>query len=216
MTDKEDTKQVELVLREPVKKLENEIENKVEKAVALSAIVGIDESAVKTIIVEKVEEVKTVVTTVQIEKIITEKLGLKMITESTLSEGQKNLATQIYDPTKASLQGFILDMSLNNTLKITKTIGQIIKQLENVKVNDKAPSGNDKKIVAIHLGRILIKEITPDDKGEAEILMVYDLIAEPTLEAMIDVSKAVNTAVQEIATKCCPSLFDMIKSLLRK
>ena len=71
--------------------------------------------------------------------------------------------------------------------------------------------GADKKAVAIELGRILIKEITPDDKGESEILMVYDLIAETTLEAMIEVSRVVNVAVQELATKCCPGLFEIFK-----
>jgi len=211
MSTEEATKVIGLVIREPIDKVVDEAEKKVEE---LSNIIGIDESIIKP----KVEEIKIAakesVTTVINE--IVEKSGLKMITESTLTEDQKKLASQIYDSIKASLQSFILDKSLNNTIKITKTIGQIIKQLENVKVDGKAPSGEDKKIVAIHLGRILIKEVTPDDKGEAEILMVYDLIAEPTLEAMIDVSKVVNTVVQEIATKCCPSLFVMIKSLLRK
>jgi hypothetical protein len=51
----------------------------------------------------------------------------------------------------------------------------------------------------------------PDDKGEKEVLMVYDLIAEPTLEAMIEVSKVVNVAVQEAAAKCCPGLFELFK-----
>jgi hypothetical protein len=37
---------------------------------------------------------------------------------------------------------------------------------------------------------------------------VYDLVAEPTLEAMIEVSKVVNVAVKEIATKCCPGLLE--------
>jgi hypothetical protein len=37
------------------------------------------------------------------------------------------------------------------------------------------------------------------------------LIAEPTLEAMIEVSKVVNVAVQEAAAKCCPGLFELFK-----
>jgi hypothetical protein len=90
-------------------------------------------------------------------------------------------------------------------------LGQIIKQLENAQVDGKKPTGKDKKAVAIQLGRILIKEVMPDDKGEKEVLMVYDLIAEPTLEAMIEVSKVVNVAVQEAAAKCCPGLFELFK-----
>ena len=48
-------------------------------------------------------------------------------------------------------------------------------------------------------------------KGEREVLMAYDLIAEPTLEAMIEVSRVVNVAVQEVASKCCPGLFELFK-----
>jgi hypothetical protein len=100
---------------------------------------------------------------------------------------------------------------VNGTIKITKVLGQVIKQLENTKIEGKITTGADKKAVAIQLGRILIKEVTPDDKGEAEILMVYDMVAEQTLEAMIEVSKVVNVAVQEMATKCCPGLLTLFK-----
>ena len=109
------------------------------------------------------------------------------------------------------IQGFVNEPSVNNTVKITKTLGQIIKQLENAQLDGKKPSGADKKAVAIQLGRILIKEVMHDDNGEKEVLMVYDLIAEPTLEAMIEVSKVVNVAVQEMATKCCPGLLELFK-----
>ena len=96
-------------------------------------------------------------------------------------------------------------------MKITKTLGQVIKKLESTCIDSKVTCGADKKAVAIQLGRILIKEVMPDDKGEAEVLMMYDLIAEPTLEAMIEVSKVVNVAVKEMAMKCCPSLLDFLK-----
>jgi len=138
-------------------------------------------------------------------------IGIPSISETSLTDEQKKLATQIYDSTKAAIQGFINDASLNNTVKVTKTLGQVIKQLETAKVDGTKASGNDKKAVAIQIGRILIKEVTPDDKGEAEILMMYDLVAEPTLEAMIEVSRVVNVAVQELATKCCPNLFNLFK-----
>lgn len=138
-------------------------------------------------------------------------LGLDMISESSLTEDQKKLASNIYNTTKAAIEDFIKDVNVNSTIKITRTIGQIIKQLENTRLDGKMPTGEDKKAVALQLGRILIKEVTPDDKGEAEILMVYDIVAEPTLEAMIEVSKVVNVAVQELATKCCPGLLELFK-----
>jgi len=143
-----------------------------------------------------------------VEKIVSS-TGVDVI----ITDEQNKLTTQIYNLSKIAVQSFINDMSLNNTIKITKMMCQLIKQLETVQINGKSPSGKDKKIVAIQIGRILIKDITPDDNYETEILTLYDLIAEPTLEAMIEVSKVVNVGniVQKITTSCGPNLFKLFK-----
>jgi hypothetical protein len=204
MGGEEEKREVELTTREPANAVAAVIEDKI---VEVASTLSIDPSAVKPIVPEISQAATTAVTSV------TAALGLKMISESSLTAEQKELATRIYDSTKAAIQSFINDTSLNNTVKITKTLGQVIKQLESPSVgaNCVVPTGTDKKEVAIQLGRILIKEVMPDDKGEKEVLMVYDLIAEPTLEAMIDVSRVVNVAVQEVAAKCCPGLLDLFK-----
>ena len=142
-------------------------------------------------------------------------IGLKMITESSLSEDQKKLASSIYESVKAAIKELISDPSINETIKITKTIAKLVKELENAKVDGKAPTGEDKKAVAIQLGRILIKEVVTNDRLEANILMVYDVVAEPTLEAMIEVSKVVNVVVQKVVTSCGPT-FDKVLKYLRK
>jgi hypothetical protein len=193
-SDEEQTR-IELVIREQIKAADVVVEEKVEKLV---------ESTVS----ETTNATTTVTTSIAsgIKELI-QITGISSISESSLTDEQKKLATQIYDKTKAAIQSFINDASLNNTVKITKTLGQVIKQLEGVQ----SANGADKKAVAIQLGRILIKEVMPDDKGEAEVLVMYDLVAEPTLEAMIEVSRVVNVAVQELATKCCPSLLDFFK-----
>lgn len=201
MSGDEEQKRIELALREHTKIPEVAVEK-------LAESVGIDVSAVSPVITEAVTTVTTLAATGLKE--LTQQLGLTMISESSLTEDQKKLANHLYNSCKEAITSFIADASLNSTVKITKTIGQVIKQLENVTVDGKVPSGADKKAVAIQLGRILIKEVTPDNK-ETEILMIYDLVAEPTLEAMIDVSKVVNVAVQELATKCCPGLFSFFK-----
>jgi hypothetical protein len=194
---------IELTVREPVNAAIELVEDKI---VEVATSLNIDPNAIKPGLTDLSQTVTTVVV-----KGITESLGLKMISESTLTDEQKKLANLIYDSTKAALQGFINDASLNNTVKITKTLGQVIKQLERATIDGAIPSGKDKKAVAIHLGRILIKEVMPDENGEREVLMVYDLIAEPTLEAMIEVSRVVNVAVQEVAAKCCPGLLELFK-----
>jgi hypothetical protein len=141
-------------------------------------------------------------------------VGLKMITESSLSEDQKKLASSIYESVKAAIKELISDPSINETIKITKTIAKLVKELENAKVDGKAPTGADKKAVAIQLGRILIKEVVTNDSLEANILMVYDVVAEPTLETMIEVSKVVNVVIQKVVTSCGPT-FDKVLKCLR-
>ena len=91
---------------------------------------------------------------------------------------------------------------LNNTIKITMMLGQIIKQIETVKICGKVPTGSDKKAIVIQVGNIILKEI-----NQPEIIMIYDIIADQTLETIIDVSKVVNVYAQEIATSCCPNFF---------
>jgi hypothetical protein len=140
-------------------------------------------------------------------------LGLKYIIESNLTDEQKKLTLQIYDSVKNIVKDIIPDETINETVKITKTVGHIIKQLESIKVDDKSPSGTDKKAVAIQLGRIIIKELISD---ETKILTLYDVVAEPILEAMIDVSKVVNTVVMEVTRKCCPGLFELFRLMRRK
>ena len=201
MSDSTTEVKIDKIITEETTKVSDKLENIIET-------VGIDSALVKPIIdqVTAAATAAATATATVIIEVAKEKLGLSMISESSLSEDQKKLAISIYDSVKKAIESFINDPDVNNTIKITKTIGQVIKQLESTKA-----VGGDKKAVAIQLGRILIKEVTPDDKGEAEILMVYDLIAEQTLEAMIEVSKVVNIAVQEMATKCCPGLLEFFK-----
>ena len=197
----EEVKKMDEVITEETQKAAEKVNDKLENIIEKA---GVDASLVEPVI----ELVTSTAATVVAEgaKAVAEKLGLKLISESSLSDEQKKLASSIYETVKEAIKGFIADPNVNNTVKITKVIGQVIKQLENTKA-----TGGDKKAVAIQLGRILIKEVTPDDKGEAEILMVYDMVAEQTLEAMIEVSKVVNVAVQEAAAKCCPGLLELFK-----
>lgn len=202
----DEVKNMDTVITEETKKLEEQVNDKLENLIEKT---GVDVAAVQPI----VELVTSAAATVVSEgaKAVADKLGLKLISESSLTEDQKKLASTIYDSVKSAISEFVNDPNINNTVKITKTLGQVIKQLETTHIDNKLITGADKKAVAIQLGRILIKEVMPDDKGEDEVLMVYDMIAEPTLEAMIDVSKVVNVAVQELATKCCPGLLEFFK-----
>jgi hypothetical protein len=187
------------------------------KAVEVAKVVEASTEAKVAEELKVVEPVVYKVTSAPAEGVLAQGLhlvGLKMITESSLTEDQKKLAASIYESVKAAIKEFISDPSINETIKITRTLGKLIKELENAKVDGKAPTGKDKKAVAIQLGRILIKEVVTNDSLEANILMVYDVVAEPTLEAMIEVSKVVNVVVQKVATSCGPT-FNKFLQLLR-
>ena len=68
--------------------------------------------------------------------------------------------------------------------------------------NDKKIAGSSKKGAVIELGRLLIKQVIHDDKLKQTILPIYDLVAEQTLEAIIDVSHVVNTKMKEATSSC--------------
>jgi len=187
-------------------KTETETEIETESEIAQASII----SYLATAGTESTTE-NTTVSEIPIRKEI--ELGLKYIMESNLTDEQKKLTLQIYDSIKSTVKDIIPDETINETVKITKTVGHIIKQLETIKVDNKSSSGTDKKAVAIQLGRILIKELTFD---ETKILTLYDIIAEPMLEAMIDVSKVVNTVVMEVTRKCCPGLLELFRLARRK
>ena len=198
---------------------EEVVEKVAEKVAAIAEVAAITAIAEVAVELKVVEPVVYKVTSAPAEGVLAQGLhlvGLKMITESSLTEDQKKLAASIYDSVKAAIKEFISDPSINETIKITKTLGKLIKELENATVDGKAPSGADKKAVAIQLGRILIKEVITNDSLEANILMVYDVVAEPTLEAMIEVSKVVNVVVQKVATSCGPSFNKLLQCLRLK
>lgn len=143
-----------------------------------------------------------------------EDAGLKLLSESSLSEDQKKIASQIYLASKVAVHGTLSDASLNTAVKVTMVVGHIIKELASIKVG-----GSDKKAVAIEVGHILIKELVSDENHKNEILAIYDSVGEKTLETMIDVSKTINAvlskgmhaAVEEASTQCCPGLLSFFK-----
>ena len=160
---------------------------KLESIVELSDVKVKEEQEVK-----EPEEVKEVKVKEEPEKEIN---GLVLLSVSTLTEYQKQIALTIYDTIKHAIHISMTDDS-NNIIKITMMLGKMIQHIEKVKIKDTKPTGNDKKAVVIELGRILIQEMT----SNVELLELYNMVAETTLETMINVSKVVNVA---IVSKCC-------------
>jgi hypothetical protein len=194
-------KDIELIISEETNKLTEIVNYKIEQTLTQSS----------ELIKPMIEQVTTTVVSNTTEITIKKKTVIELISESSLTQDQKNLANNTYEIIIPSIKDLITDKNINLTVKITYILSQIIKYLENTKLDNYLITGVDKKQVTIQLGRILIKELITDDKDEIEVLALYDMVAEPTLEAMIDVSKVVNVVAKEITTRCCPSLLTLFK-----
>jgi len=150
--------------------------------------------------------------------------GLKMINESTLTLNQRKIALNLYKSNTVMIdiiKNTIINDTINNMIQINNIIGQLIKQLENIKIAGLIILGEDKKAVVLVLGHILISKIVLDESHRKNILVMYDNVADLTLETMIDISKIVNinvekAIVEEVAITCCIGIFSgLLKSSLR-
>ena len=129
----------------------------------------------------------------------------------TLTDAQKTVLKLVYDKVKDSSDIILQHPTLDSALKITQMMASIIKLLESVKLQDALLGGKDKKLIALEVGRLLIKDNVKDEEKQAVLLMIYDSTAEALLETMIDVSQHLNVKVKEVAGMCCDGLMSLIK-----
>ena len=128
-----------------------------------------------------------------------------------LTEEQKKILEFVYDSAKGFASDILNHPSMSNALKITQLIGHLMKLLENLSFGGKKISGSTKKAVALELGRNLIRDLIKDQELKTTILGMYDMLADSTLETLIDVSQHVNTAVKEAAISCCESILECLR-----
>lgn len=119
-----------------------------------------------------------------------------------LTKEQKEILSVVFEKVKASVESIMIDMDISNHIKIMQIISSVIKIVEGLTVMKKTISGIDKKAVALACGRKCIKMM----KDHLDMLLLYDMIAEPTMETMIDVSRNLNVNIKE-ATDCCLGFF---------
>ena len=129
----------------------------------------------------------------------------------TLTDAQKTVLKLVYDKVKDSSDIILQHPTLDSALKITQMMASIIKLLESVKLQDALLGGKDKKLIALEVGRLLIKDNVKDEEKQVVLLMIYDSTAEALLETMIDVSQHLNVKVKEVAGMCCDGLMSLFK-----
>lgn len=137
------------------------------------------------------------------------------INKSNLNSNQKAILNKIYIRMKEEIDSLISIFNNNNPNKennseivnvVIRIVCICIKYLEKVKINKKPLNGEDKKLIALELGKIVIKNEITDNEIKDVILSTYELSAEPVLEGIIDVSKEVNTFIKKNYKKiffCC-------------
>ena len=138
---------------------------------------------------------------------------------NTLTPIQKETLSVVFDDVKDTVQHIMIDNDVAPQIKIMQLISRIIKTVQDVCAMKSALTGADKKAIALECGRKCIKMM----KDHLDILMLYDTIAEPALETMLELSRkmkpvqAIATAVTEQPSQeCCMGLFAACMSLKSK
>lgn len=142
-------------------------------------------------------------------------------TDDSLSKEQKEIIKLIYSKAKESVQTLINNMNMDNALKITYTLAQIIKMLEKVNLNGNKVSGASKKQIAFELFKLLLNDLIQDENIKLTILALFNTVGEEILETLVDVSKNVNTTINQVIDEangaapivqnapCCLNLFHL-------
>jgi hypothetical protein len=118
--------------------------------------------------------------------------------DDTLTKEQKDVIKIVYNKAKESVETLIGNMNMDNVIKISTTLAQIIKLLEKITLNGNKISGSSKKQVALELFRLLLNDLIKDENVKEGILAIFDVIGDEMIETMVDVSKTVNTSINQV------------------
>ena len=124
-----------------------------------------------------------------------DKTDLTKLQKSILLKVYKNIHDELID-----IIDELNDEDIDN-IKISNSILNItsicIKYIEKIKVNKRVINGNEKKIIVIELGRIIIKKNIENSESSLNILNIYNLSVDIILENIISVSRVVNTLIKK-------------------
>ena len=161
------------------------------------------------------------------EQIVEKGVELSQVVVKTVEEANSLTATQkealeiVCNDVKSTIENILLHADTSIQIKIMQMISPIIKTVQDVSTLKLALSGADKKAIALECGRKCIKMILKD---HLDILMLYDTMAEPALETMLDLSRTLKSTheqlkkieKQESSQECCMELFSACMSLKSK
>ena len=105
-----------------------------------------------------------------------------------LTAVQKAAVAAVIGTMKETATSILADTS---ALAVTVLLGKLVKAVEGLSISGARLAGADKKAVVLEVGKQLITEVVPAEQ-RGIVLSIYELAAEPTLEAMVDVSRTLN------------------------
>lgn len=141
-----------------------------------------------------------------------EKIEITFENNNGLTPYQKAVVKNIFNISKDSIKEVVDSPEMADALVVTIAVGNLVKLVDNLKINSKPLSGSNKKAIVLFLGRLLLNDLLPESRNKANIIGIYDLVAEQTLEKLIDVSSSINVVANNIIDnvaenignkKCC-------------
>jgi len=125
-----------------------------------------------------------------------EEINITFEADDNLTAFQKAIISKIYKISKNTVKEVVETPEIADALIVTIAIGNLVKLIETVNINNKPLSGKNKKEIVLYIGKLLLKDLLPESDNKANIIALYDVLAEPTLEKLIDVSKNIKVIVE--------------------
>ena len=139
---------------------------------------------------------------------------LQLVEAPLLTDAQRTIVQTLYEEAKMLTTSLLSDKGLDSSIKITQVIAQLMVLAEKVQVEGQKITGKDKKAAVLEVGRLLLKDLVKDDIERVKLRLMYDVLADKTLEAMIQMSHVVNQRViQEVGGRMASSCWDCLASL---
>ena len=170
-------------------------------------------------IVEEATHVTEAIAPIVEEAIHVTEVIIKTVEETnSLTATQKEALDIVFNDVKNIVEHIMIDADVSIQIKIMQLISPIIKTVQDVSTLKFALTGADKKAIVLECGRKCIRMMLKDHQ---DMLMLYNTIAEPALETMLDLSRKLKPVLkelekQELSQTCCLELFSACMSLKNK
>lgn len=130
-----------------------------------------------------------------------------------LQDRQEIVLNQLYLTIKDTMKETLNMESMDHAMKIGRMMAEIVKLVEKASYPTGKIPGAEKREIALALGKRLVSDqaVIPHDTIRNGLIMTYELLGEQLLETLLDVSRHVNTVIQQAALSCCESIVECLK-----